>query len=427
MTDLSATSTVQRYQAAIAQLKEAINQSKSPDLLLPCVLEVLSARDALHTLMQETRSVNGETLATISQLDKDLKNQAEIVEQSLKNVDWQSSFNPPEKAWWWSLKPEKPNPWWNQDWIWKTISITCLTLAIGFLGDVTSRFLKGGPGSVDVASIATQTTGALLTAGGALTIAGQEAKKRLFKGIPETYWHELEAAASGLLLVAAVGFWLSLPQVASKYSDQGFENYQKGNWNQAEELYKRALQLNPEDTQTSFRLGLLYEELGDSEQARSYYNRAARAGIPEAINNLSRLKLLDKKIDDNVLANFLVKALEQKEKLSVETHYSLLKNLGWTRFQQGDYSLAASYLKKAIELQEKSKLAEKALDPKNTVALPIASPYCLLAQVKEAQGNKKAALADWDTCNALVDSSIAEENAWAITARKRLKQQDTKK
>lgn len=40
---------------------------------------------------------------------------------------------------------------------------------------------------------------------------------------------------------------------------------------------------------------------------------------------------------------------DQKEKLPVETHYSLLKNLGWTRFQQGDYSIAASYLKQAIE------------------------------------------------------------------------------
>lgn len=427
MTDPPATSTVQRYQAAIAQLKEAIDQSKSPDLLLPYVLEVLAARDTLHTLMQETRSVNGDTLATIAQMDKDLKNQAAIVEQSLKNVDWQSSFNPPEKAWWWSLKLEKPNSWWNQDWLWQAVSVTCITISLGLAGDISSRFLKDGPDTFGAITISTQTVLTLLTAGGALTVAGQEANKRLLNRlhVPEHYWHELGAGFSVLLLLGAVGLRQSLPQIASWYSDWGLNHHKQGDLGTAEADYKRALQLNADNDQAHFRLGLLYEELQDAAQARTHYQLAAQAGILDAINNLSRLNLLDKK--PALATPFLLKAIEEPEKPPTPTHYALLKNLGWARFQQGDYSEAESYLQEAISLQEIAKSAEKVANPNGDTTLAIASPYCLLAQVKEAQGNKKAALPAWESCVANANPYITEENAWAITARKKLKEQDSKK
>ena len=186
-----------------------------------------------------------------------------------------------------------------------------------------------------------------------------------------------------------------------------------------------AIQLNPNYEQTHLRLGLLYEELQDPEQARTSYQLAIRAGIPDAINNLARLKILDKKPE--VATPLLLKALEKEENLSPEDRYAMLKNLGWARFQQNDYGDAESRLNDAIALQKSAKLAEKAADPKNDSTLAIASPYCLLAQVKEAQAKKKAALAFWDTCNANTDLFITEENAWAITARKKLKEEDKRK
>lgn len=427
MTNPPANPTLQRYQTAIAQLTEAIDQTKSTDALVPHVLEALAARDDLHTLLQEAKHLNGATLATIADLDQQLKQQAGAIEQSLKAIEWQASFSPPEKAWWWALKPEKPNPWWNQNWFWQSVSITCLTISLGLLGDISSRFLKDGPDSFGAIAVSTQSVLTLLTAGGALTVAGQEANKRLLNRLhfPEQYWHELGAGFSMLLLLGAVGLRQSLPQIASLYSNWGFNHYKQGDWGTAEDDYKRALQLNADDDQTAFRLGLLYEELQDSEKARTHYQLAARAGITEAINNLSRLTLLDKK--PAPATPLLLKALEEKEKLPIETHYALLKNLGWARFQQGDYSDAASYLDEAIVLQKSAKLAEKAADPKNDTTLAIASPYCLLAQVQEAQRNKKAALTAWETCIANHNPYITEENTWAITARKKLKQQDTKK
>jgi tetratricopeptide (TPR) repeat protein len=242
--------------------------------------------------------------------------------------------------------------------------------------------------------------------------------------VSEQYWHELGAGFSFLLLLGAIGLRQSLPQIASLYSDWGFKHYKHGDWGTAEEDYKRALKLNADDDQTSFRLGLLYEELQDSDKARSNYRLAARAGIPEAINNLSRLNLLDNK--PALATPLLLKSLED-EKLPAETRYALLKNLGWARLLQNDYSDAESYLKDAIDLQKTAKLAEKANDPKNDTTLAIASPYCLLALVKEAQGNKKAALPAWETCNANHNPYITEETNWAVIARKKLKEQDSKK
>jgi tetratricopeptide (TPR) repeat protein len=426
MTAASFDPVLHRYQSAIDHLTKAIDPPQ-PANLLPYVLEVLAARDELYTLMQDTRSVNGETLAAIAQLDKDLKSQAAIVAQCLKDVDWQTSFNPPEKAWWWSLQPEKPNPWWNQDWFWQAVSVTCLTLSVGLFGDISTRFLKDGPDTFGAITVSAQSVGTLLAAGGALTIAGQEANKRLLRrwNISEQYWHEVGAGFSALLLLGAVGLRQSLPQIASWYSDWGFNHYKQGAWGTAEADYKRALNLNTDDDQTSFRLGLLYEELQDAAKARTHYQRAAQAGIPDAINNLSRLNLLDKKPE--LATPLLMKALEEKEKLPAPTHYALLKNLGWARFQQGDDSEAESYLQEAISLQATAKSAEKRANPSGDTTLAIASPYCLLAQVKEAQSNKKAARSDWESCIANVNPYIAEENAWAITGRKKLKEQDNKK
>ncbi|PSB15843.1 tetratricopeptide repeat protein [Phormidesmis priestleyi ULC007] len=419
--------TQQRYQTAIAQLTAAIAQSKPDGILLPLILEALAARDEIQTLLQETKGVTGETLTAIADLDQQLKDQAATIDRCLKSIDWQTSFSPSEKAWWWSLKLQKPNPWWNQDWVWQAVSITCITISVGLFGDVSARFLKGGPDTFGAIAVSAQSIGALLTAGGALTIAGQEANKRLLNRfqISEQYWHEVGAGFSVLLLTGAVGLRLSLPQIATLYSDWGFKNYKQGNLGTAEELYKRALQLNPDYEQTHLRLGLLYEDLQDPEQARTSYQLAVRAGIPDAINNLARLKILDKKPE--VATSLLLKALEEEEKLSPEERYAMLKNLGWARFQQNDYSDAESTLNDAIALQKSAKLAEKAADPNDDTTLAIASPYCLLAQVKEAQAKKKAALASWDTCNANANFFITEENAWAITARKKLKEEDKRK
>lgn len=272
----------QRYETAIAQLTQAIAETKPDAVLLPVILEVLAARDALQTQLTAASAVTGEALSLIAHLDQHLKDQATTIGRCLKLIDWQTSFSPPVTAWWWTLEPASPNPWWNQDWIWQAVSITCITVAVGLFGEVSTRFLKGGPDTLGAIAVSAQSIGALLTAGGALTVAGQEANKRLLNRlqIPDRYWHTVGAGGSLLLLLSAVGLRTSLPQIASLYSDWGFQKYKQGDWGSAEELYQRALQLNPDNDQASFRLGVLYEELQDSEKARSNYRLAVPGRYP---------------------------------------------------------------------------------------------------------------------------------------------------
>ena len=416
----------QRYEAAIAQLTQAIAETKPDEVLLPAILEALAARDALHTQLPAASAVTGAALSLIAHLDQHLKDQAATIERCLNTIDWQTSFNPPATAWWWSLQPELPTPWWNQDWFWQAVSITCITVSIGLFGDASTRFLKGGPDTLGAIAVSAQSISTLLTVGGALTVAGQEANKRLLNRvkIPEPYWPIVGAGGAALLLLGAISLRASLPQIATLYSNWGFQKYQAGEWGTAEELYKRSLQLNPDDDPASFRLGLLYETLQDPAKARANYQTAARSGIAEAINNLSRLNLRDKK--PALVPSLLLKALEKADQLAPTTHYVLLKNLGWARLQQGDYSAAADKLQAAIKLQATAGLAPKNADPSSDTALPIASPHCLLAQVKTAQGDKTAALTDWETCNAEANPYIPEEDEWAITARKLLKANDQK-
>ena len=415
-----------RYRTALDTLASPPAAIVPTDALITQSLEVMTARDEIDTILKTSNRLTTDTLTTIAALDEQLKNQGNTIAPCLKTIDWQTVLNTTEKGWWWSVQPHNTNSWWAKDWIWNAVSLGCITVSIGLFGDISTRFLKGGPDTFGAIAVSAQSIGTLVTASSALTIAGKDTNKRFLQQIkiPEQYWRPFGAGCSvGLLAIA--GFTrTSLPQVANLYSDWGFQKFTQGEWGTAEELYKRAIELNPDSEQTSFRLGLLYEELQDLTPARSNYNTAARAGMTSAINNLSRLNLRDNKPES--ATPLLLKSLEKTDKLAPETHYALLKNLGWARFLQGDLGDAEEKLQQAIALQKTSKLTEKNDNPKSETAIPIASPACLLAQVKTAQKDTPAALKFWETCNADANPYIPEEDRWSITARKQLKEQDLK-
>ncbi|MBD2517940.1 tetratricopeptide repeat protein [Nostoc sp. FACHB-973] len=435
MTDSRLQVAIKRYQKAIEQLQTPIDAATDPkhlveDVAKPTnqaeltptqVLEVLTARDEVQAALANTTQTSGESFAAIAQLDKILKDNVTAIATICETVDWQTSFNPPKEAWWWSLQPErKPHKFWDQlDWFWSAVSISSLTISLGLVGDISSRFLTGGPDTLGALAVSTQSILTLLTAGGALTLAGQEAYKRTLKRlkIPERFWHEISAGFSFLLVIGLLGLRLSLPQIATQYNKWGFNNYNEGDWGSAEENYQRAIKLNPDDTLAHFRLGLLYEELQKPDLARTEYQIAAQDNIPDAINNLSRLYILNKNYPAGT--HLLLKAFadEQKLKLSPETKHALLKNLGWVRLMQGDYPKAHAILVEAIDFQKSA-----------NVQTNIAAPHCLLAQVIEAQKDKKGALKEWETCIQYADpTSSTDEDGWVITAQKRLAEQENGK
>ncbi|MEH2051653.1 tetratricopeptide repeat protein [Nostoc sp.] len=404
-----------------------VNETVAENQSIPAlVLEVLTRRDRLQAVLEiiktspELASPSGESLEKLSQLDETLRKQAGAIAPFTQSADWRASFSPKETYWWWFLKA--PTTLWSDrlDWLWSAVSVTLLTVSLGLMGDIAPRFLTGGPDSFGAFTVSAQSVLTLLVAGGALTKAGQEALKSFLKAIniPEKYWHEL--GAFGSLLIVCIFFILrqSLPQIGTNfYTNPGIESRINGDWSSAEEQFKRAIQLNADDAQAHFQLGLLYEDLQLIDQARPQYQLAIQGGIPAATNNFARLNIIKKEYAAAV--SLLLKALdtEKKQPLDAKTKYAVLKNLGWARFKQGNYPDAEAKLSEAIKLESTIKLEK----------YEIAAPHCLLAQVMEAQKDKKTVLTEWKTCNQYANITIPEQDEWAAIAQKRLKPQETDK
>lgn len=213
-----------------------------------------------------------------------------------------------------------------------------------------------------------------------------------------------------LLLILAVGFggWqLGLPKFASLFNNLGFENHKANRLAETHRSYQLALALDPENRTALYNLAWLCEEVQDLECARGKYLQAAKLGMPAAYSNLARLHIIQNK---NYPA--AVHLLGQGLKLAKDdrVRYSLLKNLGWARLEQGRYSEALQNLDAAIKLDSER-----------------VAGYCLKAQVLDKMKKTKEAQSQWKICLKNADSQDFDEDIWVGMARQRLKQEKTKK
>ncbi|XGW00849.1 MAG: tetratricopeptide repeat protein (plasmid) [Leptolyngbya sp. BL-A-14] len=405
---------------------ESISASSTdPSLLSSLVLDVLTARDYVQAVLEnipitEIPIAFNSNLDHLSQLDKTLRSQANVITSLPQFTDWRASLAPNKKAWWWSLKAPKQH--WSDrfDAVWSTISITALTISLGLLGDIAPRFLTGGPDSFAAIAVSAQSILTLIAAGGTLTEAGREGLKHTLKTIrlPEKYWHELGAVGALLLMISFFGLRQSLPWIATHfYTDPAIKSRTNGDWGTAESQFKRAIQLNADDAQAQFNLGNLYEDLQLLDQARPQYQRAFQGGVMAAANNLARLNILKK--DYGAAVSLLLKALatEKQKPLEPKVKHAVLKNLGWARFEQKNYPEADAKLRDAIDLESTTQFKPD----------EIADSHCLLAQVMEAQSAKKDALTEWKICSDNANPTIQEQDRWAVIAQERLLPQETRK
>ena len=421
MENINLEQAIQQYNTALTELENLV-QSPSPAQ----VLEVLIARDRVNSVLEMlANSVNSpplsaQSLEEISKIDTRLKVNAQAIALFTESTSFRASFHPKEQAWWWFIEAPK-TPWSDRfDWLFSGVSVTCLTVSLGLIGDISPRFLTGVPDAFGAFAVSTQSILTLLVAGGALTKIGQESLRQLLKtiNIPERYWHELGAVTSFLVVLGLFGFRQFLPQIATNfYTNPGMESRKKGDWSSAEEQFNRAIKLNADDAQAHFQLGNLYEDMQMIEKARPEYQLAIQGGIIGATNNLARLNIFKK--DYSGAVSLLLKTLDRdkKEPLDSKIKHTVLKNLGWARLMQKNYPDAEAKLLEAIDLQSTLKLEK----------YDIADVYCLLAQVMEAQGDKKEALLKWKTCNQYANITIPEQDEWATIAQKRLNPQETRK
>ena len=392
---MSLSDSLKHYAVTLTALEEAQPQPSTEQ-----ILAVLKARDAVDTALTEETQGPVDGLITILQLDSRLKKQTARIAKAAKLTDWQASLHPPERAWWWFIK-EPPGRWDRFDWLWSALTILCLTISLGLVADISGRFLSGGPDLWAAMAVVGQSVLTLLAAGGALTLAGQEAIKRILTSlnVPAYLWHESKFALGLFLLGGLVFLRLSLPGIAVWYNNHGLQNYNAGHLTSAQFDYLRAIKLNPDYLEAHYNLALLYEDLQQIEEARGEYLAAVQGGLDAAYNNLARLYILDK--DYAAAVPLMKQGLLLTNDDAVQ--YDLHKNLGWARLGQARYDEALADLQAAI-----------ALAPNQAPA------HCLLAQVLESQGNGVDARAEWEICLKFADASRPDEDAWIGLARQHL-------
>jgi tetratricopeptide (TPR) repeat protein len=381
------------------------------------VLDVLNARDQLDIILTQSFPPGTYFLQEIHLLDCQLKEHAATITSRLNFAAYRQSFpKSPEQWWWWlddTVKAPQKHP---SDWVFKGATTLTWAISIGLLVNISGRFLLGGAGVAGLSAIALSNLLTLLKARSDLIDAGNEGVQLLFERFELSKPQQLRFrfGTTALLTGALFAFWLTLPTIARHYNAQGVIHHDAGKLGSAEQNYKRAISLNPDNLDAHYNLGVLYEDIQELDKAESQYLIAARGDFPEAYNNLARLYLqspennLDKSL---ALLNQGFKLMEEQESFP-ETEFSLYKNLGWALLQQGEYSMATLALDEAIAIYEALPSSEQ-----EYVANP-GSAYCLVAQAQEATGQPDI-LPVWQRCCQLGDRSIPEENAWLTMARER--------
>ena len=366
------------------------------------VVDVLVSRDIVQTyvLQKDEFSTDyiAENLIIIFELDCRLKKQAELINSTINLTDWQASVASSSEAWWWHLKAPNRNRF---DWLWGGLTVLCLTAALSFVTDISSRFLSGGPDVLGAFAVIIQSALTLLVAGGALTKAGGDAVRSILKNlkIPENLWHEARLGFAILLLLSLIGFRAALPNVAVHYNNRGFLSHKSGQLTSARFDYERSLKLSPDYAEAHYNLGILYEDLHDFERAGTEYQIAVQGSLDAAYNNLARIYILD--ANYSVAISLLLEGLDLA---GDDVIYDMLKNLGWARLGQKRYAEAKVHLQNAIELEDNR-----------------APAYCLLAQVLDAQGDNEPAQIAWHKCLSFASERYPDEDVWIGMARQHLR------
>lgn len=179
-----------------------------------------------------------------------------------------------------------------------------------------------------------------------------------------------------LIFFLLLSFYPLKPQIALYFHNQGADSFHTGQLSEAEERFKTALQLDPENPHTHYFLGRIYEEVQDNGNAKTQYALAVREGSDLAHNDLGRLLILDGE------PHRAVPVLRDGLRMEVdeETRYTLLKNLAWAKMEQG------------IDLNEAKEKIEEAV----ALRPDYMDAHCVYAQIIELQGNN--AEEEWFKC-----------------------------
>lgn len=216
----------------------------------------------------------------------------------------------------------------------------------------------------------------------------------------------------GIPLLFSIGVLSFLFGVSWFANWQGVRQHLAGKLSQAQTNYNWAQWFNPFSAATHYNQASLYEDQQNYDRAQTEYQKAIENGLSAAYNNQARLYILQGNYEAAIALLQSGLPLAENDQLRA----AMYKNRGWARLAQKRYTEATSDLQQAIHLQTRTIHA----DPST-----LASAYCLLAQVKEQEGNVQGALADWEQCLGFAyHSNKPEEDQWLHLARQRLDEKE---
>ncbi|MBP0020540.1 MAG: CHAT domain-containing protein [Cyanobacteria bacterium SBLK] len=200
------------------------------------------------------------------------------------------------------------------------------------------------------------------------------------------------------LIFGSLGWYSIAPQITKVIHNQWWDNYQRGNLQATRGILDFVRKITPNHRATEYTLGRLCEEVRDFDCAKKRYQSAAQYGLSSAYSDLARLYIIED-------GDYAAAVTLSKKGLSLVRNdwvkYSLLKNLGWARFKQNRDEEALTHLEEAIALDSDR-----------------AGAYCLIAQIKEKQGED--AIEFWRTCLQFANPDFPDDDLWMGMARERL-------
>lgn len=206
---------------------------------------------------------------------------------------------------------------------------------------------------------------------------------------------------AGGLLVGAIAVWgLCFPASGWLYRRAKVADA-RGNFRTAQRQLQIAAMLNPWDCYSRYLLGFLHEEVwGDVAAALQWHEAAMELGMPEAIAEYVRLRLLQAHAEGSPLSELDYTALAKQSQLCIEqtlypetTGASCLKNQGWISMERELWERALDDLEAAIALNDESPHA-----------------HCLLAQTLEHLGQRDRARLHWQKTEIQGDKLILEQD-----------------
>ena len=138
----------------------------------------------------------------------------------------------------------------------------------------------------------------------------------------------------------------------------GATQYLSGEYKKAIETYNSVLELSPTKTpELYWRLGLVYQRMGEVEKEREYFERAVAADTDYTDALQSLAEVLHYRLNDTASAGIFQDLVDSQNSnaLSVETTYAGEKALGDICYKYGNYPRAKSKYEAAARIAQREK------------------------------------------------------------------------